>query len=71
MKLCNFFVFLRISYLFFLSSCAIALQASEVPQWVALFNGKDLSGWVDVNTSPDTWYVKDGLLVCRGKLSAS
>jgi hypothetical protein len=67
MKLCNFFVFLRISYLFFLSSCTIALQASEVPQWEALFNGKDLSGWVDVNTSPDTWYVKDGLLVCRGK----
>lgn len=32
-----------------------------------LFNGKDLSGWVNVNTDPDTWYVKDGLLVCRGK----
>ena len=31
-----------------------------------LFNGKDLSGWVDVNTSPDTWSVKDGLLVCTG-----
>jgi hypothetical protein len=32
-----------------------------------LFNGKDLSGWVDVNTSPETWSVKDGLLVCTGK----
>lgn len=32
-----------------------------------LFNGKDLTNWVDVNTSPDTWSVKDGLLVCTGK----
>jgi hypothetical protein len=34
--------------------------------FVDLFNGKDLSGWVDVNTSPETWSVKDGLLVCHG-----
>ena len=32
-----------------------------------LFNRKDLAGWIDVNTSPDTWSVKDGLLVCTGK----
>src|SRR6056297_411528 len=32
-----------------------------------LFNGKDLSGWVDVNTSPSTWSVRDGLLVCTGQ----
>jgi len=32
-----------------------------------LFNGKDLSGWVDVNTSPETWSVRDGLLVCTGQ----
>ena len=31
-----------------------------------IFNGKDLSGWVNVNTADDTWYVRDGLLVCRG-----
>ena len=31
-----------------------------------LFNGKDLTGWVDVNTSKDTWSVRDGLLVCSG-----
>ncbi|MDX1929627.1 MAG: DUF1080 domain-containing protein [Pirellulaceae bacterium] len=33
----------------------------------ALFNGKDLSGWVLVNTPPETWSVKDGMLVCTGK----
>lgn len=36
-------------------------------QFKDLFNGKDLTGWVDVNTSQDTWSVKDGLLVCTGQ----
>ena len=35
-------------------------------QWQPLFNGKDLTGWVNVNTAPDTWKVKDGLLICSG-----
>ena len=42
-------------------------EAQEASQFKDLFNGKDLTGWVDVNTSPDTWSVKDGLLVCTGK----
>jgi hypothetical protein len=33
---------------------------------VDLFNGKDLSGWVNVNTDPDTWSVRDGMIVCSG-----
>jgi Domain of Unknown Function (DUF1080) len=38
------------------------------PGFVDLFNGKDLSGWIDVNTSPQTWSVNDqGLLVCKGQ----
>jgi hypothetical protein len=32
-----------------------------------LFNGRDLSGWVNVNTDPTTWSVQDGLLVCTGQ----
>jgi len=40
--------------------------ATEVPMFKPLFNGRDLSGWVDVNTSKDTWHVKDGLLICKG-----
>lgn len=32
-----------------------------------LFNGKDLTGWVNVNTDKDTWRVQDGDLVCSGK----
>lgn len=40
--------------------------ADEAPVFQPLFNGHDLSGWVDVNTSPATWIVKDGILVCSG-----
>lgn len=36
-------------------------------QWVQLFNGKDLTGWINVNTAPDTWSVRDGMLICTGK----
>jgi hypothetical protein len=32
-----------------------------------LFNGRDLSGWVSVNGAPDTWRVRDGMIVCGGK----
>ncbi|MFT5524875.1 MAG: hypothetical protein ACI9HK_002839 [Pirellulaceae bacterium] len=48
-----------------LSFVSSTLTAEELG-FRELFNGKDLRGWVDVNTSPDTWSVKDGLLVCTG-----
>lgn len=32
-----------------------------------LFNGRDLTGWVLVNTPPETWTVEDGMLICSGK----
>lgn len=46
----------------------IAAAEPDVPnlEFVDLFNGKNLDGWVDVNTSPETWSVKDGLIVCTG-----
>lgn len=31
-----------------------------------LFNGVDLTGWVDVNTSEETWRVEDSTLICSG-----
>ena len=43
------------------------LAEEAVPGFQDLFNGKDLTGWVDVNTSPETWSVKDGLLICKGQ----
>jgi hypothetical protein len=44
----------------------LAVGAS-LPEYRPLFNGKNLKGWVNVNTEPDTWSVKNGVLVCKGK----
>jgi hypothetical protein len=44
----------------------LALQGVGLPEYRDLFNGKDLTGWVNVNTAPDTWKVKDGVLICSG-----
>jgi hypothetical protein len=41
-------------------------RAAEPMEFRELFNGKDLSGWVNVNTDKNTWSVRDGLLVCTG-----
>jgi len=43
------------------------LQGEELPAFRDLFNGRDLAGWVNVNTAPDTWSVRDGILVCSGQ----
>ena len=32
-----------------------------------MFNGKDLSGWVNVNCHPSTFFVKDGMIVTTGQ----
>ena len=41
--------------------------ADPAPEFRDLFNGRDLAGWVNVNTDADTWKVRDGLLICSGK----
>lgn len=43
------------------------LAATEPPRFRDLFNGKDLSGWVNVNTDKDTWSVRNGMIICKGK----
>lgn len=53
-----------------ISTLLLSMQgrASEatLPEYRDLFNGKDLTGWVNVNTAEDTWSVRDGLLICSG-----
>lgn len=41
-------------------------MVTSAPQFVDLFNGKNLKGWVNVNTAEDTWRVKNGVLICSG-----
>ncbi|MCX6597837.1 MAG: DUF1080 domain-containing protein [Acidobacteria bacterium] len=40
--------------------------SDPVPVFRDLFNGRDLSGWVNVNTEADTWRVENGELICTG-----
>jgi hypothetical protein len=35
--------------------------------YVPMFNGKDLTGWVNVNCAPGTFFVKDGEIITTGK----
>jgi hypothetical protein len=35
--------------------------------FVPMFNGKDLSGWVNVNCAPGTFFVKDHMIITTGK----
>ncbi len=39
----------------------------NLPGFRDLFNGKDLAGWVNVNTAEDTWSVEGKELHCTGK----
>jgi len=44
--------------------------ASDVQQddgFAPMFNGKDLSGWINVNCAPETFFVKDGMVITTGK----
>lgn len=54
---------IKITLLFLL----FALQLAAQPAFRDLFNGKDLSGWVNVNTDPDTWSVREGMIICKGQ----
>lgn len=49
-----------------LALCGGPVDAEPAAEFKDLFNGKDLSGWVNVNTDDDTWSVRDGLLICSG-----
>jgi hypothetical protein len=35
-------------------------------EFVPLFNGRNLDGWVNVNCAPETWTVRDGEIICTG-----
>jgi hypothetical protein len=52
-------------FIMLLCGC-FALQAAEPMTFKPLFNGKDLSGWVNVNTDDDTWTVRNKTLICSG-----
>jgi hypothetical protein len=42
-----------------------AVRAQE-PAFAPLFNGRDLTGWFNINCAPGTWSVKDGMIHTTG-----
>ncbi|QDU31930.1 hypothetical protein ETAA8_70920 [Anatilimnocola aggregata] len=48
-------------------ACAAIVTAADEEKFTPLFNGKDLTGWKIVNVAPDTFTVKDGIIVSTGK----
>src|SRR2546429_6130616 len=48
----------------FAMSVCVSFAAAE--KFVPLFNGRDLSGWVNVNCAPNTFSVRDGMIVTTG-----
>ncbi len=50
--------------IFFFLFFAIPLFAGET--MTPMFNGEDLTGWVNVNCAPETWTVEDGMIKCTG-----
>ena len=49
-----------------LALCQCPLQGFQQAAFTDLFNGKDLAGWIRVNTDENTWSVKNGILICSG-----
>ncbi len=67
----NYFPYSRLAFLCILSlvlSPMVHAQSEFDPlAFKPLFNGKNLNGWVNVNTAEDTWKVKKGILISTGK----
>src|SRR5579884_3534145 len=47
-------------------AAAPADDTKDESSFVPLFNGHDLTGWVNVNCAPSTFYVKDGEIITTG-----
>ncbi len=52
-----------------LTTCLVAraLIAADDEGFVTMFNGKDLTGWVPCSIAPETFTVRDGLVVTSGQ----
>jgi hypothetical protein len=46
---------------------AVTARAADNDGFVPLFNGRDLTGWVNANCAPETWSVRDGMIHCTGQ----
>jgi Domain of Unknown Function (DUF1080) len=47
--------------------CSLSPAWAAEEGFVSMFNGRDLSGWTNINCAPETWTVKDGNIHCTGR----
>src|SRR5688500_13984595 len=52
--------------LLIVSAFLISPASAAHDDFTPLFTDRDLSGWINVNCSPSTWSVKDGMIHCTG-----
>lgn len=45
---------------------ALGVSSKADDGYLPLFNGRDLTGWTNVNCAPETWTVQDGVIHCTG-----
>jgi len=57
----TFSTMLAITVMMLFSTC----QQKQQDEWIDLFNGEDLTGWV-AKENPETFSVEDGAIVCNG-----
>ena len=60
----------HLQFLFLIIFCVFLTGAGTTTHkkegFVPLFNGVDLENWVNVNCAPETWTVRDQMIVCTG-----
>ncbi|MHC4171192.1 MAG: 3-keto-disaccharide hydrolase, partial [Planctomycetota bacterium] len=49
-----------------LRNIRIKKLGADAAGFVPLFNGRNLDGWVNVNCAPETWTVRDEMIICTG-----
>lgn len=57
---------LSLCFVLLLGCSKHATTLGAQPDFVPLFNGTDLSGWANVNCAPDTFTVRDGMIISTG-----
>src|SRR5262245_40254636 len=50
-----------------LLASANLVSGAEGDGFVPLFNGRDLTGWTNINCAPETWSVRNGVICCTGR----
>jgi hypothetical protein len=61
------FILIGMKPLLLAALLALPVFTADDDGFVPLFNGRDLSGWVNANCAPETWSVTNGTIHCTGR----